>query len=201
MRKNNQKVVVATRNGHKLAEINAILKELPVTLLSLLDFPEIPEIEENGSDFRENALIKARTVFRYTGVPALGDDSGLEVDALGGAPGIYSARYAGSAHDYDANNRKLLDALCEVPDEKRGARFRCTVAIVLKNVEQFVEGVVRGRIIRELRGTRGFGYDPLFVPDGYNKTYAELGDETKNRISHRAIAFQKAKFALEKLMK
>lgn len=194
-----KKIVIATANAHKLVEIKDILKQLPVELLSLQDFPEIPPIEESGHTFEENALLKARTVFRHCGILTLADDSGLEVDALGGAPGIYSARYAGEAHDYAANNRKLLQDLKDVPPEKRGAQFRCVVAVVGEKGEQISEGIVRGRIISELRGEKGFGYDPLFIPEGFDETFAELGEALKNQISHRARAFGKAKEILEKL--
>ncbi len=193
MKNNRHPVVIATSNPHKLTEIERILQGLPIRLLSLADFPQIPPIKETGSSFRENALLKARTVFRHTGLLTLADDSGLEVDALDGAPGIYSARFAGKERDYAANNRKLLAELENVPAEKRGAQFRCVVAIVGENVEEVVEGIVRGRIISRPRGSAGFGYDPLFVPEGFEQTYAELGSEIKNEISHRALAFRKAK--------
>ncbi len=187
------KIVVATGNEDKFREILDILKEVPAEFFSLKDFPDIPEIEETGISFTENALLKARTVHKATGLFTLADDSGLEVDALNGAPGIYSARYAGQEKDYTANNEKLLREMEQLPPKMRGAQFRCVVALVGQNFEQIVEGVIRGRIIDELRGSAGFGYDPLFVPEGYNKTFAELGEEIKNRISHRARAFHKAK--------
>ncbi len=193
------RLVIATRNPHKLQEIKAILGDLPLKLFSLIDFPEIGEIEENGSTFEENALTKARTVFRATGLWTLADDSGLEVDVLGGAPGIFSARFAGKERDYDANNRKLLQFLEGEPLEKRGAQFRCVVAIVGPGFEKTVEGVVRGRIIDSLRGKGGFGYDPLFIPEGYQQTFAEMEPALKNRISHRAAAFKKAAEILSNL--
>ncbi|MCB9090158.1 MAG: RdgB/HAM1 family non-canonical purine NTP pyrophosphatase [Calditrichae bacterium] len=193
-------VVLATRNAHKLREIAEILAEAPVVMRSLEDYPQIPEIAETAETFAGNALIKAREVFAQTGCWTLSDDSGLEVDALQGAPGVYSARYAGEDKDPAANNAKLLAALQEVPDAARGAQFRCVVAIKGPEVEKIVEGVVRGRIIRELRGSAGFGYDPLFIPEGFQETYAELGAETKNRISHRAIAFQTAAAELRRLL-
>ncbi len=187
-------IVIGTANEHKFREIAEILKDVPAELLSLKSFPEIPPIEENGQTFRENAFLKAHAVFQHTDLLTLADDSGLEVDALDGAPGIYSARFAGAEHDYAANNRKLLAALQNYPDEMRGAQFRCVVAIVFPDgAQKTTEGIVRGKIIDQLRGEKGFGYDPLFVPDGYTRTFAEMGDEIKNRISHRAIAFQKAK--------
>ena len=196
------KIVVATANAHKLKEIREILRDLPVEILSLADFPEIPPIEETGSTFHENALIKARTVYQMTGLLTLADDSGLEVDALNGAPGVYSARYSGREHDYAANNRKLMEEIRRIPPEERGAQFRCVVAIVGTKGEHIVEGVVRGHIIPELRGSGGFGYDPLFVPEGYQQTYAELGETVKNQISHRARAFRKAReFLLQEYLR
>lgn len=194
-----RRIVIATTNLHKLNEIIKIMDNPPWQILSLQDFPEIPYIKETGSTFQENALLKARLVFRHTSLLTLADDSGLEVDALGGAPGVYSARYAGRDRDYAANNRKLIESLQQVPAQKRGAQFRCVVAVVAHHTEKIVEGVVRGHIIEELRGSGGFGYDPLFIPEGYHQTYAELGEEIKNRISHRAIAFTKARKIVEDL--
>lgn len=186
------KVIFATRNRHKLEEVEKILAHLPVELLSALDFPEIPDVEETGNTFQENALLKAREIYRQTGELCLSDDSGLEVDALDGRPGIYSARYAGPGHDHAANNQKLLLELRDVPPDKRGAQFRSVVAICAAGLEKTVDGLIRGRIRRELSGAQGFGYDPLFQPDGYRQTFAEMTAEMKNRISHRAIAFQRA---------
>lgn len=195
-----QRIVLGTHNTHKLLEISQILHGLPVEILTLNDFPDLPEAEETGQTFVENALLKARAAFAHTGLFALADDSGLEVEALHGAPGIYSARYAGVEKDYAANNRKLLEALKDVPEARRGAQFRCVAAIVGPGLEEVVEEVVRGRIIHELRGNKGFGYDPLFVPEGYAHTFGELGEEIKNRISHRARAFRKAREILEKVL-
>ncbi|MCK4894441.1 MAG: RdgB/HAM1 family non-canonical purine NTP pyrophosphatase [Calditrichia bacterium] len=195
-----KKIVIGTSNPHKFEEIVQILQEIPAQFLSLQNFPDIPPIEETGSTFQENALLKARTVYKHTSLLTLADDSGLEVEALRGAPGIYSARFAGTERDYAANNLKLLESLKEIPDQQRNAQFRCVVGIVGPNTEQVVEGVVRGRIIREMLGGGGFGYDPLFIPDGFTETFAEMGEELKNRISHRAVAFQKARFYLENLV-
>lgn len=189
----NPTIVLGTRNPHKVKEITAILKDLPVRFESLLDYPGIEEIEETGCTFVENALIKARTVFGRTHQLTLADDSGLEVDALNGAPGIYSARYAGKDKDYNANNQKLLEEMKDVPPGNRGAQFRCVVAIVGPGFEQIVEGVLRGSIAFSPRGSTGFGFDPLFIPEGYEQTLAELGEAVKNQISHRARAFLKAK--------
>jgi len=194
------RLVIATSNKHKLSEIISVLANPSWQILSLQDFPEIDPIAETASTFRENTLLKARTVFRHTSLLTLADDSGLEVDALTGAPGVTSARYAGPEHDYAANNCKLLKSLEGIPAGQRQAQFRCVVAIVGNGIEKIVEGVVRGQIIQELSGRSGFGYDPLFVPDGYDKTYAELGEGIKNRISHRAIAFRKALILVEQLL-
>jgi XTP/dITP diphosphohydrolase len=186
-------IVIATSNLHKLEEIKIILNGITPEILSLQNFPEIGPILETGTSFRENALLKARVVYQHTGLLTLADDSGLEVDALNGAPGIYSARFAGEERNYEANNYKLLQDLKNIPDAERGAQFRCVVAILGNRIEKVVEGIVRGRIIHQLRGSGGFGYDPLFVPEGFDQTYAEMGEAVKNRISHRAIAFGKAK--------
>jgi XTP/dITP diphosphohydrolase len=193
-------LVIATSNTHKLEEIIYILNGVFKEILSLKNFPELGPIRETGTSFRENALLKARTFYRHTGLLTLADDSGLEVDALKGAPGIYSARFAGREHDYAANNRKLLQELKNVPDEKREAQFRCVVAMVGENIDRVAEGIVPGHIIHEMRGSGGFGYDPLFIPNGFDRTYAELGESVKNRISHRAIAFTRAKEILLELI-
>ncbi len=193
-------IILATKNRHKVVEIAEIMKDMPVRLRSLADFPDIPDIEETGDTFAENALLKARAVFQKTNLITLSDDSGLEVDALNGAPGIYSARFAGETKSAAANNAKLLRELQNMPEAKRSAQFRCVVAIVTPDFEKTVEGIVRGKIIRAPRGEAGFGYDPLFIPDGYSQTFAELGAEVKNRISHRAKAFTAAKEMLKQLI-
>ncbi|GAB4377470.1 MAG: XTP/dITP diphosphatase [Calditrichia bacterium] len=193
-------IVIATANRHKLEEILQIWDNVPWKIFSLKDFPHIPPIPETGSTFEENARIKAEAVFQRTGLITLADDSGLEVDFLDGAPGIFSARYAGKERDYAANNAMLLRQLKGVPRKKRGAQFRCVVFIRGKDINHAVEGIVRGHIGEELRGTHGFGYDPLFIPDGCQQTFAEMGSELKNQISHRAMAFKKAKEFLEKFL-
>ena len=180
-------IVIATRNGGKLKEFKAILGDTYDEILSLSDFGNFPEIEETGSSFRENAFIKAKVACDFLKADAIADDSGLVVEALGGAPGIYSARYAGrNASDHE-NNEKLL---LELEGKKsRDAKFVCCIALVLKDGKQeFFEGECRGRIISEKRGTSGFGYDPVFYIPRYGKTMAELGPEIKNKISHRAKA-------------
>lgn len=183
-------IILATRNPNKVEEIQSILAFLPVKFCSLLDLREIPDIIENGSTLEENAFIKARYLYQTLKLPALADDSGLEVFALDLRPGVYSARYAGENVSYEANNNKLLAELASVPAEMRNARFRCVAAFVAPATEHAVEGVCHGTIIDAPRGVGGFGYDPLFVPDGYHDTFAELSSEVKNSISHRSIAFR-----------
>ena len=183
-------IVLATRNPGKIAEIKALLPGARIRPAA--SFPGCPEPEETGRTFEENALIKAQAVARYTGRTALADDSGLEVDALDGAPGVRSARYAGTdATDRD-NLLRLLDALDGVPDADRTARFRCVMAVAAPDGRTWTEeGVCQGRILREPRGESGFGYDPLFVPAGYENTFGELDATVKNRISHRAKALRR----------
>lgn len=194
------KIILASRNLNKLLEVREILSELPLEIEALIDYPDIPGIEETGATFAENAVIKAKEVFESTHILSIADDSGLEVDALNGAPGVLSARFAGDHHDYSENNRKLLAFLENTPKEERGAQFRCVAAIVGPGLKEIMEGIVRGRIIDEARGDKGFGYDPLFVPEGFDQTFAELGEGVKNRISHRALAFEKVKEVLKKMI-
>ncbi len=196
------RLVIATRNKHKVEEIRSILGN-GHEYLSLADFPDAPEVHEDADSFEGNARKKAEAIARWYvgahgGAPAtiLADDSGLEVDALDGAPGVISARYAGNHGDAAANNRKLLRMLKDVPLGKRTARFRCVIAICrvgLRTAAVVASGACEGRIIDAPRGTHGFGYDPLFVPDGYKQTFAELGADVKDTISHRARALEKAK--------
>ena len=191
-------LVLATRNPGKISEIKALLPGVRVAPAAA--FPGCPEPEETGRTFEENALIKARVVSQYTGRTALADDSGLEVDALDGAPGVHSARYAGSdATDLD-NIRRLLDALHGISDDDRTARFRCVVAVVVPDGRTWTaEGACEGRILQATRGDAGFGYDPLFVPAGYENTFAELDAGVKNRISHRALALRQIADVLKSL--
>lgn len=193
------RLVIATRNRHKLDEIKAILDQPTLHLLSSFDFPDVPDVEETGASFEENAALKARALARATGLWALGDDSGLEVDALGGAPGVYSARYAGlPAVDYAANNRKLLAALAGQTD--RRARFRTVLALAAPDGRLFtVEGTCPGVIADAPRGDGGFGYDPLFIPDGASVAFAEMPAAEKNRISHRGRALAAAAAAWKHL--
>lgn len=192
------KLVLASRNAKKINELKGILREYfpDVEILSLDDVGVTGEIEETGSTFEENALLKARaaSMGRYTGV---GDDSGLTVDALGGEPGIWSARYAerhhyAGGHDDEANNRLLLERLGSVPQEERGAAFVCCIACVLPDGRSFtVRGEVRGSILREYRGSGGFGYDPLFWYEPLGRSFAELTPAEKNAVSHRGAALRK----------
>ena len=183
-------IVIATRNEGKLREFRSILAEAYDEILSLADFDEIPEIKETGLSFRENAFIKAKTTSDFLGMDSIGDDSGLVVDALDGAPGIYSARYAGERASDNDNNEKLLSEL--KGEKNRNARFVCCIALVLADgTQEFFEGECCGQIIQEKRGESGFGYDPVFYVSQYGKTMAELGPDIKNRISHRAIASEK----------
>ncbi|GAA4157872.1 RdgB/HAM1 family non-canonical purine NTP pyrophosphatase [Gryllotalpicola daejeonensis] len=182
------KVVLATHNAHKAREFQTILA-LGVSELEIVTY-DGPEPVEDGATFAENALIKARAAAAHTGLPALADDSGICVDILGGAPGIFSARWAGRHGDDRANLQLLLDQLADVPDANRGAHFSCTIALVADGREATVEGVWPGRVAREARGENGFGYDPIFLPDGEGgASAAELEPERKSSVSHRARAF------------
>ncbi|MBQ7870075.1 MAG: non-canonical purine NTP diphosphatase [Prevotella sp.] len=194
------KIVFATNNRNKLAEIRSILGDR-FEIVSLKDIGCDVDIPETGTTLEENAMQKARYIYDNYGLSVFADDTGLEVDALGGAPGIYSARYAGGAgHDSEANMTKLLAELGE--NNNRKARFRTVIALLLKDDsaadnnrtkpdEQLFEGIAEGEIIRERRGGEGFGYDPIFMPQGYDKTFAELGLDIKNKISHRAKAVER----------
>ncbi len=185
------KLIVATKNKGKVSEIGKILEGLGVELLSLADLSDIVMPEETGATFEANALIKARAIASATGVAALADDSGLEVDALGGRPGIFSARYAGPDATDEENYLKLLGELEGVPDGKRTARFRCSVAFVASDgVSRVFQGALEGQIAQGPSGTGGFGYDPVFYIPSEARTSAELSPEEKNRISHRAKALE-----------
>jgi XTP/dITP diphosphohydrolase len=186
-------LLLGTRNPGKIQEIKLILGDVPLDLCSLKEFPHIAVAEENEDTYAGNAIAKAQFYARATGLPALADDSGLEVDALGGAPGVLSARYAGE-HATDADRRSLLlSELAKRGSDHRRARFVCAIAIAsaMGEILNLSEGICEGTITFAPRGTSGFGYDPLFVPDGYDLTFAELSDEAKNRISHRARALMK----------
>ena len=196
------KLVLATRNKGKVREIGEILKDQHgIELLSLRNYPNAPDVVEDGKTYEENAIKKASALAEYTGQLTISDDSGLEVDALDGAPGVHSARYAGeNASDQD-RILKLLEALQNIPDSRRSGRFTCAVAIAEPFAQvRVVRGICEGQIIRTPRGASGFGYDPIFVPLGYAETFAELGDEIKNQISHRAKALKSARKMLSEMI-
>ncbi|NLO97255.1 MAG: XTP/dITP diphosphatase [Peptococcaceae bacterium] len=215
------KILLATRNKGKVDELAELIAKSGLTtggytsvaggqangpkagfsILSLNDFPDLPEIEESGLTFAENALHKARVAFGHTKIMTLADDSGLEVDALNGAPGVYSARYAGEPKDDERNIQKLLADLQGVPEEARTARFRCSLAVIIPDGREYLlEGVVEGRILQEKKGKGGFGYDPVFYLPELGKTMAELEMEEKNTISHRAQAFRQLIPLLEEVL-
>lgn len=188
-----RKLIIATKNSGKFREIADMLSDLNLELVSLNEFEDISEIEEDGTTYSENALIKARIVFERTNLPVLSDDSGLEVVSLNFQPGVRSARFAGEPVNYLANNKKLLSLLKDVPESERKARFICVVVFKNKLKEEITEGICAGRIASEPRGEGGFGYDPLFIPEGYQLTFAEINQSIKNKISHRAKAIEKIK--------
>jgi XTP/dITP diphosphohydrolase len=191
-------VIVATRNQGKIREIAECLKDLDILLYSLRDFPDATEVKEDRKTFRENALKKARQIAEFTKKITIADDSGLEVDALDGKPGVLSARYAGNKATDDENNEKLLKALHGLPPEKRGASFRCVLAVVEPSGEEtVVEEACRGVIADQKRGDQGFGYDPVFFFPPLNETFAELAPEKKNEVSHRGKALVRLKEILK----
>lgn len=185
------KLLLGSTNPHKLQEIKPLFDELNIALLSLADMDPIPEIEEDGLTFEANAAIKARICFEAFKMPVFADDSGLEVKALAGAPGVYSARYAGEHSDYLANNMLLLKNMQNIPENERQARFVCTVCYKDAHSELYFTGSSEGIILNEFRGTGGFGYDPLFYIPHLGKTYAQLSMEEKNILSHRGKAIAK----------
>jgi XTP/dITP diphosphohydrolase len=189
-------LILATRNAGKARELAVLLQGIAPRIESLREHPDVDLPAETGTTYGENALRKARAVHAALGLPALGDDSGIEVDALEGAPGIRSARYAGEAADDSENNARLLDALAGRSADNRTARFRCVLALVGPGGERVVEGTCEGRILEAPRGDRGFGYDPLFLPEGETHSFAQLPPDVKNRISHRARAAAALRAAL-----
>ncbi len=194
-------IVLATRNKDKIKEIKNILRDLSINLLTLDEFPAAPQVEEDGNTLEENATKKALEIAIFTKKIALADDSGLEVEALNGEPGVYSARFAGEKATYEDNNKKLLQLLKHTPPEKRKAQFKCVIAVVkpiyinnkLEEKIRLAEGICSGFITQEYKGNKGFGYDPVFFVPEYGKTFAEMNIEEKNKISHRAKALQSAK--------
>ena len=200
---NKPELILATGNPGKVKEIRALCEDIPVTILSLKDlWREVPDIPETGSTFEENARLKAQWVFSRRGTWTLADDSGLEVEALDGEPGIYSSRYAGEECDDAKNLHKLLSHLEGVAVEKRRARFRCVMCLVgPDNFDKTVSGICKGTIACEPQGTNGFGYDPVFIPEGYETTFARMKQSIKNSISHRGRALSAVKEELYELFR
>jgi len=183
-----KKIVLATRNKHKIEEMKTILHDLPLEILTLNDYPDTPVLREDGATFQENSLQKAQAVFQHTKLAALADDSGLEVFYLNGRPGVISARYAGDGASDKMNNEKLLGQMRGVAPRRRKAQFRAVLTLLDDKGVEVTEGICPGTLAESPRGTNGFGYDPIFRPDGFSRTYAELTSEEKNQISHRARA-------------
>tara|TARA_B110000263_G_scaffold201701_2_gene181211 strand:+ start:143 stop:733 length:591 start_codon:yes stop_codon:yes gene_type:complete len=195
------KIVLATHNHDKEIELQYSLQGLGVEICSLSEYPDIGEIEETGTTLLENSLLKAHTVHDRTGLPAIADDTGLEVDALDGAPGVYSARFAGAEATYEDNVNKLLSVMEDVSDDMRSARFRTVISFVDEIQELWTEGFIEGRITEDPRGNMGFGYDPVFYVPQLEKTFAELSTAEKNKISHRGLALQKLRKILINVLK
>lgn len=192
----NRRLVIATTNPHKVEEFRELLADVPFTLLSLSDLGVMQDVAETGETFEDNAIIKARAYAEETGLLTLADDSGLEIDALDGGPGVYSARWAGDDVTYDVRNRMLVERLAGLPDAQRGARYRCAIAIALpppRGLVGVVDGVFEGRIATEPAGHGGFGYDPIFYVPEQERTVGQMTAEEKHRISHRARAARAAK--------
>ncbi len=188
------KLLLGTGNRKKLEELMNLLVGIPFEIVTLRDFPQVKEVEEDGKTFEENAVKKAVGIARQTGLLTLAEDSGLAVDALEGSPGVYSARFAGPEKDDVQNCQKVLKLMEKLPDTCRGAAFKSAVAIATpKQTIGVAEGEVRGGIAREMRGTNGFGYDPIFIYGPYGKTFGEVPVEMKHRVSHRAQAIERAK--------
>jgi len=195
------KIVLATHNHDKEIELQHSLQGLGVEICSLSEYPDIGDIEETGTTLLENSLLKAHTVHDRTGLPAIADDTGLEVDALDGAPGVYSARFAGADATYEDNLNKLLSVMEGVSDDMRSARFRTVISFVDEIQELWTEGFIEGRITEDPRGNMGFGYDPVFYVPRLEKTFAELSTAEKNKISHRGLALQKLRKILINVLK
>ncbi len=192
------KIVVATTNQHKVRELNELFKGMGIDLLYLKDFKNLKEVEETGLTFKENAILKAQGYAKQTGILTLGEDSGLSCDALEGAPGIYSARFAGEHRSDQDNNEKLMRLLKTLPDNCRDAHYTSAIALATaQQVITIVEGRVSGSIARESQGTEGFGYDPIFYHLPYKKTFGQVSQEMKQKVSHRAQAFKQLKAFLQ----
>ena len=196
-------LLIGTQNSGKVVEIKRILREIPAELISLNNLPEIAPPVEDGATFLDNALIKARYYFEQSGIMTMADDSGLEIDALSGAPGVLSAHYGGEGLSDSDRTALVLDQMRDVAADMRRARFRCVIALAgsgMQNEYITAEGVVDGMITREPRGDNGFGYDPIFVPDGEVRTTAEMSDSEKDALSHRGIALRSLKLMLLKIL-
>lgn len=194
------KVLIASKNKGKTEEIKAILRGLDIEVIGLHEgFEKIPPVIEDGNTYEENALKKAKTIHERFGLMTIADDSGLEVEALNGAPGVLSARFSGSNASDEDNIQKLLDLLKEYSKDKRKARFKAVIAIVGSEIIELFTGTVDGRIALKSSGLAGFGYDPVFIPEGFEQTFAQLGEEIKNRISHRAGALHQVKEFFQKM--
>ncbi|MBI5250673.1 MAG: XTP/dITP diphosphatase [Desulfomonile tiedjei] len=193
-----QKILIATKNLGKVNEIRDLIQDLPIEFLSLAEFPDAPDVVEDGETFEENALKKARTLALATGLVTLADDSGLCVEALNGRPGVLSARYSGEGSSDEEKCLRILEEMSEIPDSERYARFVCVLALADPGGEEYVfRGVCEGRIIRELKGTKGFGYDPIFLYEEEGLTFAEMDRQSKNLVSHRGLALRKFGVFLE----
>ena len=195
-----KRIVLATKNKGKIKEMRELLAPMNIEVLSLADFSPVDDAEENGATFAENAMLKARYYFAHTGTPCLADDSGLEVDALGGRPGVYSARYSGEDATDAANNAKVLREMEGIEKDKRTARFRCAMAFVGEGVELTTDGTCEGALLTEERGQGGFGYDPIFYVPKFDRTLAEMSSEEKNSISHRGAAVRKMADLIAEMM-
>ncbi|OCA92368.1 XTP/dITP diphosphatase [Pseudobacillus wudalianchiensis] len=195
------KVIIATKNEGKAKEFSSLFAEYGIEVQTLLDYPSLPDVEETGHTFEENAVLKAEAIANETGQLVIADDSGLSIDALDGRPGVYSARYAGVKKDDEANIQKVLAELKGVPEEKRTARFHCVLAIARPGEKTVtVSGSCEGKITSEKQGANGFGYDPIFWMEGFKKTMAELQPEEKNSVSHRGGAMKKLGALLPEIM-
>lgn len=195
-----KRIVLATKNKGKIKEMRELLAPMNIEVLSLADFLPVDDAEENGATFAENAMLKARYYFAHTGTPCLADDSGLEVDALGGRPGVYSARYSGEDATDAANNAKVLREMEGIEKDKRTARFRCAMALVGEGIELTTDGTCEGTLLTEERGKCGFGYDPIFYVPKFDRTLAEMSSEEKNSISHRGAAVRKMADLIAEMM-
>ena len=195
-----KRIVLATKNKGKIKEMRELLAPMNIEVLSLADFSPVDDAEENGVTFAENAMLKARYYFAHTGTPCLADDSGLEVDALGGRPGVYSARYSGEDATDAANNAKVLREMEGIEKDKRTARFRCAMALVGEGIELTTDGTCEGTLLTEERGQGGFGYDPIFYVPKFDRTLAEMSSEEKNSISHRGAAVRKMADLIAEMM-